>query len=254
MLGLNLFGPMNNIKLSRKELFAYLAKIGYTEVEPCVSLIGAVHPAFFLPEELLELKPYADALGLKCACAHVNTGDLMQNLPKLVAFAKECGMEKIVLWAPSGLDDAGYQKKVDEYCAAAKALQEIGCELLLHNGWPDIAEKRGGKTAYEWVIDACEGLVGMQFDAGWCQFGKEDPKEIMLRNVEKIRSIHLKDVRGTYENMDPDLSNVGLGTGEVDIPFFSGFAKEHGLPQLADQDRSDTTMEEDLVAAVKLVG
>ncbi len=254
MLGINLFGPMNTIKLEAKELFAYLARLGYGETEPCVSLIGAVHPAFFLPEDLKALKPYIDELGLRCVCAHVNTGSLTRNLSNLVDFAKACGMEKIVLWAPSGLDDEGYQKKVDEYCTAAKALKDISCELLLHNGWQDILEKRENKTAYEWVLDACKGVVGMQFDAGWCQFGKEDPKAVALRNADKIRSVHLKDVRGTCDSMDPDLSNVGLGTGEVDILFFSRFAAEHGLPQLVDQDRSDTTMEKDLEAAVKLVG
>ncbi len=232
ILGLQLYGPIANSKMELKDLLSEIKKIGIDRVEPCITLDGKMdNPSFWTMEKCKEIIPYIKEIGLEIVSCHVASEDYNASIPEICTLVQEYGIKQIVVGMPK-LTDVDIQERAFLYRKIADLLGEMGAQLLIHNGKPDIATKISGRTAYEYMIDICLDKVGMQFDTGWAARGGEEPINFILRNFSRIKSLHYKDFDMTNDS-DVDCC---IGSGTLDNDLYMQYGRQIGIPQFIDAD------------------
>ncbi|MCH5352306.1 MAG: PD40 domain-containing protein [Acutalibacter sp.] len=232
--GIQLYGPLNNMKGDLLENLRALAAAGISEIEPCVAIDPMpgqekiIWPVSWLLEHGEEIK----AMGLEIKSAHVFAADLAGSVDTVKALAKKLGLRQVAAQMPAPLTEVSLHHGALVYTKAAEELRDAGIALLLHNGEGNCRTKFGGQTAYEKMLDLCMGKVFAQVDVGWVQFDGEDPAEFLHRNAYRVKSIHYKDfLAGSGEPVD-----VPIGAGAVDVAACFSLAQAREIPQLIDQE------------------
>ncbi len=238
--GIQTYGPRPLWQPDPEAYFREIYRMGYRQLEPCVAVPGSEETSamgFWSPEELAEYCETLEKIGLDVVSVHVFTQDLASALPELLRLAGTCGITQVVLPCPQEIEEKVYLAYAEICKACARELQKEGARLLFHNNGGEIRGKLGGKTAYEFLLDACEGLAGAQPDLGWLAAGGEDPEAFLWRNEERVWSLHYKD-----EAMGETPKEAPLGQGDLDLMACFQFARAHGIPQIVDMD--SCTLEE----------
>ena len=117
----------------------------------------------------------------------------------------------------------------------AEDLEKAGAGLLIHNEKEDICIRVNGKTAYEYLLDACGGKVGAEVDTGWMYCGGVDPEEFLWAHADLVKAVHYKDMKFTGKE-------APFGKGMVDLKASFQFARANGALQIVDMDA--TTLED----------
>lgn len=230
--GIQMFGSRKEWQPDPEKFFETIRSWGYRQLEPCVSFDGGKDAdvwGFWKPSDLERWAPVLRELGIEIESAHVFSNDLEAVLPEILRLASVCGIRQFVLKCPEKIEEGVYRAYADTCVRCAKALEQQGVELLFHNGGEEIVGRLCGKTAYEFLLEACGGAVGAQPDVGWLYAGGEDPEAFLWRNEAYIRSIHYKD-------MDEGRRETSVGKGAVDLTACFQFARAHGIPQIVDMD------------------
>ena len=230
-LGAQLFGVLANTSLSSAEALKKLRDIGYTHVEPCLALepLGAYEQIIWPPAEFDGYMETIAALGLKVDTVHIFGSHLNTWADTLCGLTKRWGIRGFVVKVPEGADLLCLHDTSIAWLTLADALKETGAFLLIHNEAADIAKKVNGRTLCEFMLDLCQGRVGLQVDVGWAMQGGEEPLAFLRRNRDLVKSVHFKDF-GTAG--DP----VTVGEGVLPLMDCFAFARAYGLPQIIDQD------------------
>lgn len=248
--GVQLYGPLNNMRGGVMEKLRALAEAGITEVEPCVAAesVPGQEDVFWPIDWLMEHGEEIKGLGLAVYSAHVFARDLAGEAGRLKELAEKLGMRQFVVKSPQKITEASLHQAALTYMKVADQLAEAGVSLLLHNEAGDIETKVAGMTAYERLLDLCMGKVGAQVDVGWVKFGGEDPAEFLRRNAWRVRSVHHKDFGPGTEPVD-----VPIGSGEVDLAACFRFAMARDIPQLIDQEHFGPDVPGELAGACGLL-
>lgn len=235
--GVQLFGVLADRPGQTLEVLEAMAKAGITCLEPCVSvepIPGMEHviwPASWLEENIGRLSE----MGMEIPSAHLFAKELGSCVPVVKRLAEQTGLRQVVLKSPQELTDMSLQQAALRYRKLADELADSGVEVLLHNEGHDISTKIGGKTAYEHLLDLCQGKVFAQVDAGWVLFAGEDVKDFLWRNGPRVKSLHYKD----YAAGATDPHDVTIGAGALDIKSCVAFARAWNVPQVLDQEHFD---------------
>lgn len=243
-LGIQLYGILTHSRLSPEETLRRVSALGYTFAEPCIALdpIPGMENVFWPVDALPRYFALMAELGLSAPSAHIAwAGPLTAHTAVLCDLAERFGIRAFAVKTPRETDDCTLQAVSIAYLTAADALAEHGAALLLHNERGDIAEKRGGKTVCEHLLDLCQGRVGLQADIGWALAGGEEPAAFIRRNLPLFRSLHFKD-------FDAAGQPVRVGTGAVPSQACFDLARAHGIPQIVDQDSFAADPFEELAA------
>lgn len=245
--GIQLFGLLKDETddISLDEVFLKIKEAGYSHIEPCLCAEPIPVPAFkkiIWPFD--EFKKNADkikALGLGIDSVHIFFNNPVQYAKKLAELAKEYGITKYVAKCPRSTEREVLHETAMAYMQTAEILKDAGVELLVHNEAVDVSTKVLGTTAYEYLIDLCQGKVFMQPDLGWVAAGGVEPEKFLWRNQGRVRSLHYKDVK----QVNGEFTEVLPGTGEIDLPACFAFGKAFSLTQVVDVDHySDRKWEE----------
>lgn len=242
-LGAQLFGILANSSLAPAEAFKKLRDIGYTHLEPCLALepLGGWENVIWPLEAFDGYMQAIVGLGLRVDTVHIFGSRLNASADALCALAKRWGIRGFVVKVPEGADAPGLHAASLAWMTLADALREAGACLLIHNEAADIAQKRGGSTLCEAMLELCQGRVGLQVDVGWVMQGGEDPLAFLRRNRALVKSVHFKDFGAAG-----DPATVGEGT----LPLLDcfAFARANGLPQIIDQDSFAGDVFDDMAA------
>ncbi|NLO84576.1 MAG: sugar phosphate isomerase/epimerase [Clostridiales bacterium] len=232
--GIQMYGLRDMCKRDPKALFQNLHESGFDKFEPCV-VVGETLPgmdAFWTEAEFAQNLPLLKANGLSIPSCHVFFQDPLKDAPALAAFAKKYGIPQLVIGCWTAFDKPSLEAFSKKLCVIAHALQEVDAMLLIHNGAADVSAKVDGVSAYEWVLDACGGMVFSQLDTGWMQVGGVDPVSFLERKSAVIRSLHHKDfLAGSTGTPD-----VAIGSGMVDTLACYRLGLAYDVPQIFDQD------------------
>lgn len=249
--GMQLYGPLSNMRGEVLERLRALAQAGITEVEPCVDMGGfgwrpeVIWPSGWLMEHADEIK----GMGLKINSVHVFSGNIAGVTDELKSLAEKVGFRQAVVKTPGDISETSLHQAALTYMKAADELGEAGIDLLLHNEAADIQTKIAGKTAYERLLDLCMGKVSAQVDVGWVQFGGEDPVDFLHRNGWRVKSVHYKDFpAGAAEPVD-----VPIGAGGVGLAECFRFAQHRDIPQLIDQEHFGPDVPGELAKSCQLL-
>lgn len=259
VLGVQIYGCMKEFRADPEGFCTRLQKAGYTQIEPCVSLSAdaetiaknGMNPVW-QPEEVPDFASLLRKHGLTLSSCHI-FGDPKLDADKAAKLAAENGISEIVVNCPACDTLEACHAFADKCVYLAEKLRAVNASLWIHNGWPEIRRKFGDKTALEVVLERCGGAVGTQIDVGWVLYGGEDPTALMARVLPYLRSVHYKDIKVGYENMPLDTIHTALGNGALDWRASQKFAREHGIPELIDQDMSDGDFLLDLERSAELL-
>ncbi len=236
-----LFGVFSK-KGRNEEVIEAIHDIGYSYVEPCVSVeaIEGYSDVIIPMTEYDSFNVILEKHNLKVYSCHLFSENLLSDGDKIISFVKKYNIKQIVVKCPEQLTKESLQETAFSYRILADKLSENGCELLIHNEEADINTIIDGKTAYEYLLDACLGKVYAQVDVGWAMYGGQDPEALLWRNKDIVRSVHYKDFKMN------DKSEVRIGDGDLDMTGVFQFARAYGLIQIADQDSSNGDILDDL--------
>lgn len=249
--GVQLFGPLRGMEGDVLGCLRALANAGLTEIEPCVSPepVPGLERMVWTFDWLAAHGEEIAGMGLGVRSAHVFAPSLAGAMGGLKALARKVGIRQYVVKSPRETSRASLQQAALAYMQAADELAGEGVSLLLHNEGHDIQEKIAGKTAYEYLLDLCQGKVLAQVDTGWVQFGGEDPVEFLKRNAGRVKSLHHKDFpANAREPVD-----VPLGTGGLDLAGCFRLGVAWGVPQMVDQEHFGPDVPGELAGTLKML-
>lgn len=244
--GVQLYGADKNSKENPEGFFRFLSDSGYRTVEPCILLKdhGAFGGKGWTENQMSHYMPILKNAGLEVLSCHVLTKEPEAVVEEMASLADKYGIRQFVWNCPDTIEEQSCKKFAGFCIAAADRLKECKAELLLHNGAKDIAEHINGKSAYEWLLEECQGKVGAQPDVGWIFAGGTEPEAFLWRNADYIKSIHYKDFKRAADT--GILYETSVGCGDIDIKSCFQFARAMEIPQFADQDSSINDITEDI--------
>ena len=244
-IGIQMFGVLRDHKEDTLGALKALKEMGYSLIEPCVSL-GRIEGFDHVIWPLDWFLAHADelkALGFEFPSCHIFGKNLTAQTEALGKLIETTGIRTFIVKLPrDGLTAERLHETAIDYMNLANALAPFGAEVLIHNETHDIAAKVNGKTAFEYVLDLCLGKVGAQVDIGWVFAGGEDPEALLWRNAQRVRSLHFKDLVREGDAC----REVPLGEGQVDNRACFQFARAFGCALVADLDsfQIDTSADE----------
>ncbi len=276
-IGANSFGLKFRLYDDFEGTLHALKQAGFDSLEPCVvftpgkgseaqgeNAIAASIPADVLlrmsggiwpcEEAPARLKKVRDA-GLAVISVHMfvlaqTPEDLESAIPQLVAFGKEHGIQYYVLSlnaAPAAMK--AYVPSVEKL---SDALAGEGITLCYHNHETECREENG-ETALDVLFGSCPNL-SLELDVGWAQFAGLDPVELMRKYRDRIRLLHLKDIRGDASPETRETCFTAIGEGSIPLRQILEEAARIGLGDhqvIIDQDDSQTDIVDDLRKGIR---
>ena len=210
-----------------------VAAIGYRTVEL---------PGFY-GRTARELKTALGKAGLECRSAHVPGQKLFPghhldgDVPALIADAHMLGLEWIVMpmfpiperFGPPGaaglatlreiargltLDD--WRRTADFLNVKGAALKAGGLKLAYHNHNVEFAAL-DDTTGFDSLMEHTDPeLVSIEMDVGWVVAAGRDPVEILRRHPDRVRLIHVKDLKAAPPNTELSMESTTVGAGSID--------------------------------------
>jgi len=203
-----------------------MADMGYQSVEMC-SPPGYVSSGFGTLQNLKasEMKKIINDAGLTCVSCHYGFKELKENLDQRVAFAKELGLEQMVISSfgvskDAKLDD--WKKAADEANQLGERSRSLGLPMAFHNHNQEF-EKLEGQMIYDVLLERLDpGLVKMQFQL-WVIIAGYKAADYFRKYPGRFISAHLYDWNGVGEEQ------VAIGKGKTDWNDFFKACKVGGV-------------------------
>jgi len=214
-----------------------IAEAGYAGIE------GGTSP------EPAKMKKLLDDFGLKLAGVHTGYGSF-DNLNETIAYLKAM---KSNLYMISGVGDTS--KGISAYEDTAKVFNEVGrkcydngIKFCYHNhSWE--FQKYDGVIALDRLYELTDPkYVHLCVDVYWVQHGGESPVEFLKKNLDRVATVHLKD-------MFPDKGFAEIGQGIIDFPgIMKVLAEKKDLEWvIVEQDNTKRTPQESVTISRKYI-
>ncbi|MDE7046770.1 MAG: hypothetical protein K2P25_02100 [Lachnospiraceae bacterium] len=251
--GVQLFGIGKQIRKNPEKIFHMLSNYGLRFVEPCIVLGESIpeYPQFWTAEEYAELATKIKSAGLKAESCHIlikENQDLAVQMMKILA--EKYNFRQFVLGCPDEVNRTVYQDFSNMLIALAKELKTVHAEILLHNDKNAVWQKIEEVSAYEWLLQKCDGFVYAEPDVGWLLAAGEEPEKFLWRNKKYIKALHYKDMKETVKG---ELAETAIGTGIIDMTSCFQFARAAEVIQYLDQDTSEGDIFTDIKNASKML-
>jgi sugar phosphate isomerase/epimerase len=215
-LGLELYSLRNELKKDLAGTLKLVRDWGFEEVE----LAG------FPPMSADSTAQALRAAGLRAVSQFVDYDRLRDDFPGVVRDARTLGLETVICgWIPhdKGLTRADAEAAIASFNTWGAAATREKLRLGYHmHGYEFVASAEG--TLMHTLIDRTDPrFVDYEMDVFWVVRGGGDPVALLARYGNRIRILHLKDLRrgtptGITTGEAPDEASVALGTGTVDWP------------------------------------
>ncbi len=203
-----------------------MAGLGYNSIEMC-SPPGYSKMGFGPLQSLkaAEMKRIITDAGITCISCHYGFEELKQHGQERMDFAKELGLEQMIL-ASFGLPKTAtlgdWKKAADELNKLGEQARKSGLQMGFHNHNGEF-EKLEGELIYDVLLKQFDPtLIKMQFQVWVISIGYK-AADYFQKYPGRFISAHLYDWSGTGEEMVP------LGKGKVDWKEFFAAAKTGGV-------------------------
>lgn len=203
-----------------------IAAIGYKTIEMC-SPPGYRNSGY---GPLVDLKAAAmrktihDA-GLRCESCHYQFRELKENLDERIAFAKELGLQQMVLstfGVPQDAPLSAWTEAAGELNQIGRKVRQAGMQLGFHNHNFEFREI-DGVLVYDHLMKTFDpGLVKMQFQVSVISLGYE-AATYLNKYPGRFLSLHLQDWSAA------DKKQTAVGQGNVDWKKLFAAAKTGGV-------------------------
>lgn len=246
--GVQMYGVSKEWKQDPEGFLKKIYEAGYRQIEPCLGFrVDARDYGFWIPEDLEQAMPLLAKYHIEVHAVHIFLDEYHyeRELAILTELAQKYHISWFVVKSPARLTKDVLDETVARYRELAEELEKAGAGLLIHNEKEDICIRVNGKTAYEYLLEACGEKVGAEVDAGWMYCGGVDPEEFLWAHADRVKAVHHKDMKITGQE-------APLGKGMVDLKACFQFARANGALQIADMDAA--TLEDTCRAGKMLSG
>lgn len=230
--GVQMYGVSQEWKQNPEEFLKKIYEAGYRQIEPCLGFrVDARDYGFWLPEDLEQAMPMLEKYQIEVHAVHIFLDEYHyeRELAILVELVQKYQIKWFVVKSPAHLTRDVLDETAARYREIAEELEKVGAGLLIHNEKEDICIRINGKTAYEYLLNACGGKVGVEVDTGWMYCGGVDPEEFLWAHADIVKAVHYKDMKFTGKE-------APLGKGMVDLKACFQFARANGALQIVDMD------------------
>jgi len=203
-----------------------MAGLGYNSMELC-SPQGYAKMGFGPLEKLKpsELKKIIKDEGFTCISSHYGFSELKENTEARIAYAKELGLDQMVVsmfGLPKDATLSDWKKAADELNKLGEQSKKAGIQMGFHNHNNEF-EKLEGELIYDVLLKQFDpSLVKMQFQVSVVSRGYK-AADYFKKYPGRFISAHLYDWSGTGDE------HVPLGQGKVDWKEFFAAAKASGV-------------------------
>lgn len=246
--GVQMYGVSKEWKQDPEGFLKKIYEAGYRQIEPCLGFrVDARDYGFWIPEDLEQAMPLLAKYHIEVHAVHIFLDEYHyeRELAILTELAQKYHISWFVVKSPARLTKDVLDETAARYRELAEELEKAGAGLLIHNEKEDICIRVNGKTAYEYLLEACGEKVGAEVDAGWMYCGGVDPEEFLWAHADRVKAVHYKDMKITGQE-------ALLGKGMVDLKACFQFARANGALQIADMDAA--TLEDTCRAGKMLSG
>lgn len=246
--GVQMYGVSKEWKQDPEGFLKKIYEAGYRQIEPCLGFrVDARDYGFWIPEDLEQAMPLLAKYHIEVHAVHIflDKYHYERELAILTELAQKYHISWFVVKSPARLTKDVLDETVARYRELAEELEKAGAGLLVHNEKEDICIRVNGKTAYEYLLEACGEKVGAEVDAGWMYCGGVDPEEFLWAHADRVKAVHHKDMKITGQE-------APLGKGMVDLKACFQFARANGALQIVDMDAA--TLEDTCRAGKMLSG
>lgn len=230
--GVQMYGVSKEWKQDPEGFLKKIYEAGYRQIEPCLGFrVDARDYGFWIPEDLEQAMPLLAKYHIEVHAVHIFLDEYHyeRELAILTELAQKYHISWFVVKSPARLTKDVLDETAARYRELAEELEKAGAGLLIHNEKEDICIRVNGKTAYEYLLEACGEKVGAEVDAGWMYCGGVDPEEFLWAHADRVKAVHYKDMKITGQE-------APLGKGMVDLKACFQFARANGALQIADMD------------------
>ena len=246
--GVQMYGVSKEWKQDPEGFLKKIYEAGYRQIEPCLGFrVDARDYGFWIPEDLEQAMPLLAKYHIEVHTVHIFLDEYHyeRELAILTELAQKYHISWFVVKSPARLTKDVLDETAARYRELAEELEKAGAGLLVHNEKEDICIRVNGKTAYEYLLEACGEKVGAEVDAGWMYCGGVDPEEFLWAHADRVKAVHYKDMKITGQE-------APLGKGMVDLKACFQFARANGALQIVDMDAA--TLEDTCRAGKMLSG
>lgn len=246
--GVQMYGVSKEWKQDPEGFLKKIYEAGYRQIEPCLGFrVDARDYGFWIPEDLEQAMPLLAKYHIEVHTVHIFLDEYHyeRELAILTELAQKYHISWFVVKSPERLTKDVLDETAARYRELAEELEKAGAGLLIHNEKEDICIRVNGKTAYEYLLEACGEKVGAEVDAGWMYCGGVDPEEFLWAHADRVKAVHYKDMKITGQE-------APLGKGMVDLKACFQFARANGALQIVDMDAA--TLEDTCRAGKMLSG
>ena len=246
--GVQMYGVSKEWKQDPEGFLKKIYEAGYRQIEPCLGFrVDARDYGFWIPEDLEQAMPLLAKYHIEVHAVHIFLDEYHyeRELAILTELAQKYHISWFVVKSPARLTKDVLDETAARYRELAEELEKAGAGLLIHNKKEDICIRVNGKTAYEYLLEACGEKVGAEVDAGWMYCGGVDPEEFLWAHADRVKAVHYKDMKITGQE-------APLGKGMVDLKACFQFARANGALQMVDMDAA--TLEDTCRAGKMLSG
>lgn len=246
--GVQMYGVSKEWKQDPEGFLKKIYEAGYRQIKPCLGFrVDARDYGFWIPEDLEQAMPLLAKYHIEVHAVHIFLDEYHyeRELAILTELAQKYHISWFVVKSPARLTKDVLDETAARYRELAEELEKAGAGLLVHNEKEDICIRVNGKTAYEYLLEACGEKVGAEVDAGWMYCGGVDPEEFLWAHADRVKAVHYKDMKITGQE-------VPLGKGMVDLKACFQFARANGALQIVDMDAA--TLEDTCRAGKMLSG
>lgn len=217
-------------------------------------------PSGWDPENAKKRMAYLNAKGTPAKGLFIFEDRIMEQAEALGQYCQEMNLEYVVL---SFLDyekgiDSVYEK-IDLMKALAVILKKYNVQVVVHNHEHDFAvmTDRDGKekqvmTIFMEQLDASEMML--ELDTGWLLYAGIDPAAYIKEHLDRVKILHLKDIKAGFETMPRENIFISCGEGCVDFAGILAVIPPSMREQIyfvLDQDASEGDIMEDQIKSLQ---
>jgi len=182
-----------------------------------------------------------------CVAASRGANIAVNSILTGTAICNAHGDELIELALSSGAYDIGISGKpqtvaeadalIKETNAFARRVRDAGLSFSYHNHSHEFIRTECGKTFMDILLEGFDPeLVDLMPDTYWLQHGGVDVREFIERHRERIKILHLKDMKRTADGV----TFAEVGEGNINITGIISLAEKIGVRDLiVEQDICD---------------
>jgi sugar phosphate isomerase/epimerase len=229
-IGIQLYVLGDLIKSDLDGVLGTLSRIGYREVES----------AGFAGHSLARFGASLHAAHLKCISAHLPARSdyegelsLSSNERDLADAVIKLGLEAIVLpmfsmpdrfrqsktsmeYVVKHLTADDWKKTADFLNDKGRVIRNVGARLAYHCHNPEYYSVAGSTGLDILARNTDPELVDFEIDTGWAAAAGRDPLAVLSSYSERVRMIHVKDLKPTPVNNWLQMNSADLGAGTLD--------------------------------------